>query len=702
MPQPMAQPDREVAAAVAYRVAVSGALTIHDGRGQRVRLTARKPLAIVGYLCSAPGMSGSREELAELLWSDRGREQARASLRQALRELRAAFLGGGEEPLAIDRHVVALDPNLVSTDLDLLGRLETMRPAEVAAHAGTWRGELMAGLDGLDRRFDDWLRIERSAWERRTLAALDRALAAAEAERDDATAKAIAEELLRIDSGWEAAHRALMRADAGAGNRATALRRYDRLCRYLAEDHRTHPAQATQELARTIRDGMPGATATVTSAGPAVPAPAAPGFAEAPPDLAALVPPLAEAGRERHPSVVVLPFRTLGDDDAIAYVGEGLADDLTLALSRMREFRVLSPHTGAALAAVGVDFDALVTENRIDYAIQGSIRRDGEGLRVNVHILNLRTNRQLWGERLDCPGAVTGGFFDDLLFRVLGVLTPTVERDYMNLPATGSDARARAYDLYLRGKYLIHHGLDLATGQTCKGLLEQAIETDPALSIAYGHLVRLYNTDLLESRAGGDLGRQRARAMELARRALELDTGDPHAYISMAWCHMWRREFDEAEHHFDRARALRPYDADRLTDIATGMALLGRAEEAVELMERAMAINPLYPEGYRADLAEIRFLLGEYETALSLYHMLTFENPRRLLWQCACLGLTGRETEGAATGARFVDLVRSVWIGDPDAGPAEFVAWSMSHLPFRRPEDEACLRQGLRAAGLPA
>jgi DNA-binding SARP family transcriptional activator/tetratricopeptide (TPR) repeat protein len=677
---PLAAPG-PAQSAPSYSILVFGPVDIVAPDGGRVMVRSRKLLALLGFLSLRSDGAASREEVSELLWSDRDAIQARGSLRQALRAMRVTPVAEGGEFLEADRTTVRLDRRRVASDADAFADADQMNADSLP---GLWRGAFMTGCEGLSARFDEWLRIERARWEQLFLGSLDSLLKAAEARGDEGRVLSIAQKLLVIDPSWESAHRALMASDLRRSAPATALRRYDSLRRFLAEEYQAHPAAETRALAERIRTGR-GATEQAAERTASIP-----------------VPIEARAAPTTQPTVVVLPFRNLTGDGGMDYLCEGLTDEVTLALSRIREFSVAARRTGAVLDERGEDFVALARRLDIAYAVNAAVRRVGQSLRIMVSISNLMTSQQIWGEYFTFD-VVSPELFDTLVVGILGALTPSVERDLLSMPRQQQPhRRQQAYDLYLQGKQLIFKGLTAEAASRCKRLLEDAVALDPGLAVAYNHLVRIYNTDTLETEAGGDLSVQRERAMRFAHKGLELDPSDPHAYISLGWCHLWRREFDAAMFQFRRALTLRPYDADRLTDLATAFAMLGEHAEAENLMARAMRMNPWHPEVYCMDLAEIRFLRRDYASARALMQTLSLRNPRRLFWEAACTGHLGERQAAAAAGQALIAAVRAIWVGDPAADEAAFVDWSMSHRPFRLAQDEENLREGLRRAGLSA
>ncbi|MBS0332075.1 MAG: hypothetical protein JSS35_04865, partial [Proteobacteria bacterium] len=230
-----------------WRARVFGAFRLESPNGAAVTPVGRKARALLAYLLLTEGPA-PRERLAGLLWGDRGAEQARASVRQALYELRA--LGEGDHPLLrIDRGAVALAHDRLSSDLDALRTLGEGAQATVFADlVGEEPQDLLADLDDVDPGFDAWLSGQRARRrdERQALglAVAERALAAGDAGGADRLAAA----LTAADPCDEAAVGLAMRARAALGDRAglrQVLRRYERA---LRDDLGLEPSSALVAL----------------------------------------------------------------------------------------------------------------------------------------------------------------------------------------------------------------------------------------------------------------------------------------------------------------------------------------------------------------------------------------------------------------------------------------------------------------------
>ena len=232
-----------------YRARLLGDFALSDDVGRDVTPNRRKARALLAYLALQNG-SATRERLAGLLWGDRAEEQARASLRQTLYELRELTIDGA--PLISgDREDVTLSNQALATDI---GQIEGLAAAHnfqaLEAAVARWSGPLLADMNGVDRTFDEWLRPMR---ERMHTRLIDTILAAVDhGDADARTVHAIGIQLQTIDPLNEQILRLLMRADAKLGDVAAAHRRFSRFAEQLAQEMQTKPSQETRRLLRDL------------------------------------------------------------------------------------------------------------------------------------------------------------------------------------------------------------------------------------------------------------------------------------------------------------------------------------------------------------------------------------------------------------------------------------------------------------------
>ena len=223
-----------------------GQLRVIGPDGADLAPRSRKTRALLGILALTPGATASRGTIAGLLWSDRAEEQARASLRQAIAELRETAPAIASH-LQADRMSVGLDATACRTDVALLAdAIAKGDLAVLSAMLPTLALPLMADMDGLSPDLDDWLRIERARFESSLLAGALGALSSVAASREQA--RTVATHLQRLFEGNEEAARLGMELDHAAGDLASLHRRYRLLEEQMKREFDGHPSAETRTL----------------------------------------------------------------------------------------------------------------------------------------------------------------------------------------------------------------------------------------------------------------------------------------------------------------------------------------------------------------------------------------------------------------------------------------------------------------------
>jgi len=231
---------------ILVRLRLIGQMEAWTVTSENVLPAGRKTRALLAAIALSGPRPALRGRLAELLWSRRPEEQARASLRQEIHRLLEVLSPAKSDILQVTRDHLSLKPGAIWIDVEEVMRATTSEPASLSL----LDGELLEDLAGIDPAFDMWLTGERERLR-------DRARGVAEAllreqSEPDGTIPA-AQRLLQIDRAHEGAWRALMRAHANQGERGMAIQAYDRCRAVLADLLDAAPSAETQRLLTEIR-----------------------------------------------------------------------------------------------------------------------------------------------------------------------------------------------------------------------------------------------------------------------------------------------------------------------------------------------------------------------------------------------------------------------------------------------------------------
>jgi TolB-like protein/DNA-binding SARP family transcriptional activator len=607
-----------------------------------------------------------------LLWDQAADAQARMSLRHALSEINRIVNRHIPSLIEIRRDSVRI--NIEKCWIDVLAILE----ASLDASADTnnifqhYTERLLEDLDGMSPSFDRWLATERARFEdsvRKTLEAELDHLISQNAKPELRAAAAL--RLINFEPTHEGASRSLMRALAQMGDRADAIREFERCQQALLTMFNLSPCKETIAVYEAIQ------ISSLQVAPPAIPeGHTAAHLLEAP---AAESPALSSARRKmerqsdanimpinaghdhRHePSIAVLPFRNLTGDPAHGLVTDGLVEDLIEALSRVPNLFVISRLSTLAFKNQDRQPREIGDMLGVRYVLSGSVRVLGDRLRVTIELADTQLGTALWLSRVD------ERFVD--LFEVQDRLSELIVRRVAPYLRAAEVSRIRAkrpdsleaYDLLLRAQENMHNS-SRKVFESAEMLFDAAIEKDSHYGSAlawraYWHVLRVgqgWSPDPADDAAKAD---------GFARSAIEWDSAEPMGFAVHGHVVSYLyKDFDLALRRFERALSINANAAPAWLWSAATQAWMGNSSRAIEEVNKAIALSPYDPlmYAYRA-IASIAYLTdGQYERAVecalhSLRENRTYTASYRLL--VIGLALAGREDEARASVRRLLEL----------------------------------------------
>ena len=297
-------------------------------------------------------------------------------------------------------------------------------------------------------------------------------------------------------------------------------------------------------------------------------------------------------------SVVVLPFTCPGSDPDDEYFADGLTDELITALTRVRGLKVVARTSSFTFKGRASDVRGIGSRLQVDTAIEGSLRRQGDLLRIHVQLLNTRDGCYLWAEKYERH--LTGVFQlqEEIARAIVAALKMELPRRGSAAPQTASP---EAHALYLKGRFWWHRWNPDALRKAAV-FFQEAIERDPTYAGGYSGLA-----DCLLLQGYYGYGRPRdmmPRAEGYARKALEINPLLPEAHCSLALlASYWAWDCHECGKLLRRCLELNPNYATAVAKYATTyLSLLDRYEEASDWLGRALVLDPLSPSMH-ADLA---------------------------------------------------------------------------------------------------
>jgi len=656
---------------VSVRLRLIGHMEAWTVNSESVLPPGRKTRALLAIVALSQPRPVLRSRLAELLWSRRPEEQARASLRQEIHRLLEVLSPSGQDILAITRDSLALRPGVVWVDVEEVLRATTANPGSLAL----LDSELLEELDGVDPAFDVWLHAERERLRDRARGVAETLLAEASAPE---TLIQVAQQLLSIDRAHEGAWRALMRAHAERGERGMAVQSYDRCRAVLADLIDAVPSPETQALLAEIRSGK-----TVRPS-----LPVATQANDLRPDTKVIP---SRSGVK----VGVLPLTLMGTDDSESHLALGLAEEITSGLARFRWLFLVSSSSVAQVINESRDAAAMRRTLGLDYALDGSVQRFGKRLRITIRLVDLQDGNQIvWARRFDRTSEDLFSLQDEVAAEVVAQVDQEIQLIESRRAIRRPIQQCSAYDLVLRARPSMAR-LDHTNFMQGGEMLRRAITLEPEFANAHAQLA-FWLQFLLQNSWADDIEATSAEAVLHAERAITLDPQDAKGFAIAGHVRGFvQHRLQEAVALHDRAIQLNPNLA--MAWALSGMAFigLGNLNEAERRLDRYKQLSPMDAAAFNYDtgFCVIALMRRNYEAAVIAGRAVSELNPAfsgAAKPYLAALGHMGQEQEASIVLRRLLTL-------EPGFTIKRFLGTTL----LEREEDRDHYADGLRRAGVP-
>jgi adenylate cyclase len=388
----------------------------------------------------------------------------------------------------------------------------------------------------------------------------------------------------------------------------------------------------------------------------------------------------------RHPSIAVLALANLSGDPRNDHLCEGIAEDVIASLTRFRNLMVIAPHSAFLFNLRENRAEEVRRSLGVRYILGGSLRRAGKRLRIAVELIDAASESVLWSDRFNVELEELFDIQDEITGSVAARLS--IQIDYAERRQESPFPRdMRAYGLVLRGQHLILRFTREANWHA-RRLFEEAVEYAPEYSRAFSALSRTHNLDWRYAWSSEPKDSLEA-AVSLARRAQELDRLDARGFSELAYAKLYSRQHDEAMAEYAQALALNPNDSDIIAECADALSYVDQPDRGLELMGKAMRLNPHYPDWYLWYLADIYDVMGRSEDVIAAVRRMHDPSEGQRLMAIHCAHLARMEEAKAAA--------REVLRLHPNFRISEW----RKRPPYRNPVPLARYVEGLRKAGLP-
>jgi adenylate cyclase len=390
------------------------------------------------------------------------------------------------------------------------------------------------------------------------------------------------------------------------------------------------------------------------------------------------------------PSIAVLPFANMSGDSEQEYFADGISEDIITGLSKLRWFFVIARNSSFTYKGKAVDVKRVARELGVRYVLEGSVRKGGNRVRITTQLIDAATNNHIWADRYDGDLIDVFALQDEITKKVVAAIEPKL------LEAEGIRSQNRspddlgAWEMVTRANSLFWR-FTKTDGEAAIAILRKAIERYPDYAPAHSMLAfamlvsRLFGWTLIAP--------QVKEAADLAVRATRLDDSDPWAHLALGYVAHMMRHTEDAKQEYQRAIDLNPNFAAAYGYLGFALAMAGRSDEAIAVLNQAIRMSPLDPQNAVFDnaFAVAHYLAGRYTEAISFARKSVQQRdgmtPARRLY-VAILADSGQIEEAR----KALQQVRELQ-------PNVSLAWCEQHVPYT-PGPMAKFLEGLRKAGL--
>ena len=400
------------------------------------------------------------------------------------------------------------------------------------------------------------------------------------------------------------------------------------------------------------------------------------------------------------PSIAILPFNNMSDDPEQEYFADGMTEDLITDLSKVSGMFVIARNSTFAYKGKSPDVRQVGKDLGVRNVLEGSVRRIGNKVRINVQLIDAVTGGHKWAQRYDGTLSEIFDLQDQVTRSIIRELEVLLTPKDKARQAERKTVAPQAHDAFLRGwaHYVRSSAQDYAAAIP---YLEQALRIDPDYSRAHAVLASIYQIARLrgwQAHLGLTPDDTLENAIQHLAEARERPTPLAHQVASAFATRRARHE--EAVTEAEAAIKLDGNDPAGYFAMARALAFSGQPEQAVTFIDKAKRLDPYHPADYVFYTGVIEFQQEKYQAAaatLEQAHKLAREHPGVVMFLIATYGHLGLadKADTAMRAFRSMADTRSMeWIFSATVPDAKF--WR-----YKRQQDTDRLTSGLRKAGLP-
>jgi adenylate cyclase len=320
------------------------------------------------------------------------------------------------------------------------------------------------------------------------------------------------------------------------------------------------------------------------------------------------------------PSIAVLPFNNLSGDPTQDYIADGISENIISALSKISEMFVIARNSTFTYKGKPVKVQQVSEELGVRYVLEGSAQKSGNRLRITAQLIDATTGHHLWSEKYDRDMEDLFALQDEITHKIIIELQVKLTEGEQARVSHKSTNNLEAWSYAVRGLKLFERTSKENNAKAME-FFERAVELDPNYVWAW---VRLAWTHVMASVPGWSPSpsEHRKKVVEIAEKVSVLGESDSDVHALWGLIYRERKQYELAITEGEKSLILGPTNAQAHVLHSVSMNMVGRFDDAIRLVKKAMRLHPCYPAYYLLWLGGAYRMTGRYEEALTVYNQL--------------------------------------------------------------------------------
>ena len=390
------------------------------------------------------------------------------------------------------------------------------------------------------------------------------------------------------------------------------------------------------------------------------------------------------------PSIAVLPFTNMSGDPEQEYFSDGITEEIITWLSKTPRLFVIARHSTFVFKDKVVSIREVGQQLGVRYVLEGSVRKSGDQIRVTAQLIDVKTDQHVWADRYDRELKDVFAIQDEITMKIITALrVKLTEGEQAALRVRGTDNLDAYLKMLLAGEYFRQFSKE--ANILARQKYQESIALAPEYASPYAGVALTY---LIEPWHGWSASPAQSLdlSMQYAQKCLALDKSFSDAHATLGLIHLLMRQWEKAIEECELAVSLNPNGADNIGIFAIALRTVGRVEEALAMLEKAIRLNPMPQDWLLHEFGSCYRLMGRYDEAIAALRRILDRNPDSLNSRLNLIATYVTSGKEEAARAEAVEVLRQ----SPDFSVERF----LKDFPYKDQKILDGLKECLLKAGL--